>query len=84
MMGKGANPKKSIGIPMSKFEYRPVAPKNTKATTSNDKTKEASKSRQPTMAPKVMNTSNAFGFLSDLDEGSNVNVKPLVRSVQAT
>ncbi|PWA89858.1 zinc knuckle CX2CX4HX4C [Artemisia annua] len=73
---KGLNPKKFNGVPMNKFEYRPVVQKNTKAPNSNDKTNVASTSRQLKMIAKVVSTSNTFGVLGELDEASNANVEP--------
>ena len=55
---------------IKKVEYRLVATKNTKAFPSKDSTKEVSTSKQPSKDAKAVNTSNAFGVLSDFDEGS--------------
>lgn len=55
---------------MNKFEYRPVAPKNTKTSTSKDNTNETSTSRQLKKRAKVVNTSNVFGVLCNLDDDS--------------
>lgn len=54
---KGGKTKKFNAIQMNKFEYRPIAPKDTKTSPNKDNTKEASTSKQTKKAAKVANIS---------------------------
>ena len=57
------------------MEYRAVVPKKTKPSPPKDYTKKTSTSKQPSKEAKVVNTSNVFDVLVNLDEDSNVHVE---------
>ena len=84
---KGLKPRRGLSL-SKKVEYRPVGkkPMTNECSTSKDKSKEASTSRQPKKDANLVKTTSVFGVFSGMDEGEkvceelNVNHLPIDKS----